>query len=436
MTDKAQADESPRGRPQGRDVASVLELDAQGWREGFAARRRIWFVVAAIGMLAAAAVVWIAFGGAANGVRYVVQKASRGDLTVVVTATGTVQPTNKVDVSSELSGIVRKVFVDFNSPVKVNQPLAELDTDKLDATVQSSRAKLAASRARVKDAEATVLEKRLDFDRKKALVVREVTTPRDLEAAKAALDRAIASLASAKADVGAAEADLELNETILTKACICSPIDGIVLQRNVEPGQTVASSFQAPVLFTIAEDLRKMEVLVDVDEADVGKVSEGQDATFTVDAYPDRKFDARIREVRLGSEVVQGVVTYKAVLLTDNSDMLLRPGMTATAEITVQMIKDALTVPNAALRFTPPTEDDSAQRSGLVNRLISRFPRFRRPSRRQAAGPERTLWVLEDGNPVAVSVSVGATDGRRTQIVNGPIAPGQEIIVDAVQTGK
>jgi HlyD family secretion protein len=236
-------------------------------------------------------------------VKYVTAPAARGDLNVMVTATGSIQPTTKVDVSSELSGTVRRVLVDYNSPVTVGQPLAELDTDKLQATVASSRAKLNAARAKVIEAEATVVEKARDYERKKALAERQVASVHDLDAAKAAHERAVASLASARAEVGVAEAQLKLDETNLAKACICSPITGIVLKRNVDPGQTVASSLQAPVLFSIAEDLTKMEVQVDVDEADVGQVRVGQTAIFTVDAYPTRKFPAKIRDLRFASEV-------------------------------------------------------------------------------------------------------------------------------------
>ena len=224
--------------------------------------------------------VWWSSGGPSDALRYVTAPASRIDLTVIVTATGTVQPTNQVDVSSELSGTIRKVLVDYNSNVTVGQHLAILDTDKLKATAEAAKAKLAAARAKVADAEATVVEKKLDYDRKRRLADRQVTSEHDEEAAKAAYDRAVASLASAKADVDAAVADLKLHETNLAKTCICSPIDGVVLARNVEPGQIVASSFQAPVLFTIAEDLKQMEVQVDVDEADVGKVQKGAAGEF------------------------------------------------------------------------------------------------------------------------------------------------------------
>lgn len=247
--------------------------------------------------------------------------------------------------------------------------------------------------------------------------------------AKAAYDRAVAQHAMALADVGVAEADLRLNEINLAKACICSPVDGIVLKRSVDPGQIVASSLQAPVLFVIAEDLRHMELQVDVDEADVGKVKIGQKVNFSVDAYPDRKFPAEVRDIRFGSETVQGVVTYKAVLTIDNSELLIRPGMTAIAEVVVQKVDDALLAPNAALRFSPPST--SQQSRGLLKSLLPSAPAFRPPSKQEETGRNQRVWVLRDGAPVAVPVAIGATDGRRTEILRGEISPDQPIIVDA-----
>jgi HlyD family secretion protein len=307
-----------------RNITQVLGLEATGARP---TRRRV-IGYGAVGAALLVLVVWLAASSrSGSAVRYVTEPVVRSNLTVIVTATGSVQPTNHVDISSELSGTVRKVNVDFNSKVKVGEVLAELDTDKWVATVESSRARVAAAKAKVEEAYATSIEKERDLARKSDLSERKVVSMLDLDTARAARDRAVAALASARADVGVAEAELRLNEANLAKAKIVSPINGVVLKRDVDPGQTVASSLQAPVLFSIAEDLRQMEVQVDVDEADVGKVRQGQDATFTVDAYPDRRFSARIRELRYGSEVVQGVVTYKAVLSTDNSELLLRPGL-------------------------------------------------------------------------------------------------------------
>ncbi|MGE3916731.1 MAG: efflux RND transporter periplasmic adaptor subunit, partial [Hyphomicrobiaceae bacterium] len=357
----------PIDRRERQTIESILGASRDNGRRWLASAPR-WLIGAVLG-LAALLLVW-ATGSSSPTVRYVTEPVARGSLVVLVTATGSVQPTNKVDVSSELSGTVRKVLVDYNSLVKAGQTLAELDTDKLAATVASSRARLAAAKAKVSDAKATMLEKQQDVVRKRLLAGRQVSSTHDLEAAEAAFERAKAGVASAEADVGVADADLKLNETNLAKARIASPIDGVVLKRSVDPGQTVASSLQAPVLFSIAEDLTQMELQVDVDEADVGKVKSGQTATFTVDAFPERRFPAMIRDVRYASETIQGVVTYKAVLTIDNTELLLRPGMTATAEIRVTEIADALLVPNSALRYRPVAESQGQDRRSFLQRLL------------------------------------------------------------------
>lgn len=391
-------------------------------------RRGLKWVAIAVSAILLLALVWY-FGGKSNAVNYVTEPVARGNLTVIVTATGSVQPTNKVDVSSELSGTVRKVFVDYNSPVKAGQVLAELDTDKLIATLNSYRAKLVAAKAKVAEAEVTSGEKERELARNTALAKTQAVSARDQDQALAARDRAVTSLESARADVTVAEADVQTNETNLAKASIISPINGVVLTRSVDPGSTIASSLSAPVLFSIAEDLKKMELRVDVDEADVGKVRAGQDATFGVDAFPDRKFPATIRDVRYASETTQGVVTYKAVLNIDNSELLLRPGMTATAEIKVTEVKDALLIPNASLRYAPPAADTTASRS-LLSRLLPGPPAFRAAAPREDAGQNRTVWVLRDGEPAQVKIVIGASDGKRTEVQSGDIQAGQAVIVD------
>ncbi len=419
--------DKPTDTKQSRNIEAVLNAGASSAARVSTLRIVRWGAVALTGAVLIALGASLSSNGKA--VRYVTEPVVRGGLTVIVTATGSVQPTNKVDISSELSGTVRRVLVDYNSQVSAGQVLAELDTDKLKATVDSSRARLAAARARVTDAEATVTEKERDLIRKRALSSKQFTSTHDLEMAQAAYDRAIAGVASTQADVGVADADLKLNETNLAKARIASPIDGVVLKRNVDPGQTVASSLQAPVLFSIAEDLKQMELQVDVDEADVGKVGIGQNALFSVDAFPDRKFPAVIRDVRFASETIQGVVTYKAVLTIDNSELLLRPGMTATAEIKVTELKDIVLVPNAALRFSPATTEPAAKQS-IIRRILPGPPRFRPASQKEETGPNRTIWVLRNGVPAAVKVVIGPTDGRRSQIVSGDVAATQAVIVE------
>lgn len=262
--------------------------------------------------------------------------ATRGDLTVSVSATGNLKPTTQVDVGSELSGIIDSVAVDANAHVSAGQILAQLDTARLRDQTEKSRSAVTAAEAQTRLAEATAREAELALQRLRGIArLSGGTLPAraDLDAAEAAAARAQAAVASAAAVTAQARAALRSDETNLTKASVRSPIDGVVLARKIEPGQTVAASLQAPVLFTIAYTLSQMELDVDVDEADVGSVREGQEATFTVDAYPARVFTARVRRVDLGSQVKDGVVSYVAVLDVRNDDLALRPGMTATAEI-------------------------------------------------------------------------------------------------------
>ena len=408
------------------DIQHILETASSSVTTLGASFKRPLIGIAMAGILLIAGV-WI-FKGAASTVNYVTQPVTRGDLVVIVTATGSVQPTNKVDVSSELSGTVRKVFVDYNSEVKAGDVLAELDTDKLTATLNSSRAKLAVAEAKVVEIQATVRQTERDLGRHKSLLDTHAVSAREHDTALAAYERAIATLRSANADVDVAKADLELNDTNLSKASIRSPIKGVVLTRSVDPGQTVASTLQAPVLFSIAEDLKQMELQVDVDEADVGKVHVGQSATFGVDAFPDRKFPATIRDLRYASETIQGVVTYKAILNIDNSELLLRPGMTATAEIRVTEVKDALLVPNTALRYAP--ESTTTDQRSLLERILPGRPNFRAASRREDTGADRTVWLLRERTPTPVAIAVGASDGRRTEVKSGDLAAGQAVIVD------
>jgi HlyD family secretion protein len=413
------------------DVEAVLGVGRTGKAGPIRRFFRILITLAIVAGLAALGWMWFG-GGATQTVRYTTEPVTRGDLTVVVSATGSVEPTNLVEISSELSGTVRSVTVDYNSEVTEGQILAELDKDKLEAEVQSSRAALLAAEAQVTNAEATLYEAEEEHKRKQALSTRNVASVYDVQKAKADFDRAAAALSIAKADVDVAKADLRLKEINLGKSSIVSSIKGVVLSRNVDPGQTVAASLEAPVLFEIAEDLREMEVQVDVDEADIGELREGQSATFTVDAYPDSTFVGTVEMVRYGSEVVSNVVTYKAILATENAALLLRPGMTATADIVVREEKDVLLVPNAALRFTPPAEPEEDSRS-LISQLLPGPPARRTSTRNESDGS--TVWVLKNGVPEAVAVETGASDGSRTMIVSGELAAGDPVIVDS-ETGN
>jgi HlyD family secretion protein len=395
--------------------------------------------------LAAALVVLVAIyaisqrDGAAK-VRYTTEPVTRGPLTVTVTATGNLEPRNQVDIGSELSGTVRLVNVDVNDEVKRGQVLATLDTERLKAQVLQAESALASAQARVMQAAATAKEARANYQR--LLKVRELSnnklpSQQDLDVSEATVAQADGERAAAEAAVAQARASLATIRTDLGKADIRSPIDGVVLVRSVEPGQTVAASLQAPVLFTLAEDLKKMELHVAVDEADVGSVEVGQQATFTVDAFPSRTFEAKITQVHFASSDTKssssssssqssststGVVTYETVLEVDNSDLLLRPGMTATAEIVTTRIDDALLVPNAALRFTPSSVAQSnqanANQRGPLSALMPQFaPRRPGTNQRDSARRFGRVWALQGQEPVPVMIKPGATDGRNTQVL-------------------
>ncbi len=420
------------------DIAQTLGIDQQ---TAGRTRATFWVVAAIVTVLVAGgAIFFLADKG--GPIQYRTAEVQRGNLTITVTATGTLEPTNQVEVGSELSGIIETVEVDYNDCVKAGQVLAKLDTDRLEPKVLQSQAALESAQAKLLEAEANVLETRNELKRLKRLAElskKKLPSQHDLDAAEAAFKRAQAEEDSAKAIVSQAQATVDQDQTDLAKAVIRSPINGIVLERHVEPGQTFAASFQTPVLFTLAEDLSQMELHVDIDEADVGQVQAGQDATFTVDAYPARRFSARILKVYYAPQVVQDVVTYEALLTVDNSQLLLRPGMTATAEIITKRVEDAILVPNGALRFTPPAPEAETSRRGrsMLRAILPGPPR--RPAKQRkvlhAGKSEHRVWTLRDEQPVAIPVTIGSSDGHMTEVVAGDLKPGLPLLVDVVRPG-
>jgi len=382
--------------------------------------------------------------GTADGIRYETEPVMRGDLVETVSATGTLVPVNEVEIGSEISGTMLSVEVTFNDRVTNGQVLARIDTSRLSAQVQQSEFALEAARAKVLEMEATLKEADAQLTRLRQVHVisgGQVPSRNELDTQAAAVSRARASVASAQAEVFKAQAALDVTRSDMEKAVIVSPIDGVVLSRKIEPGQTVAASFEAPVLFTLAEDLAKLELQVDVDEADVGRVREGQDATFTVDAYPDRHFPAVITQVRYGSKTTEGVVTYTTVLKVSNDDLFLRPGMTATATITIRKVENALLVPNAALRFEPPQEPAGVPEEGtggkrsLISSILPGPPRRdRRTNGTRVSGPP-TVHVLEGGRLLSVQVTTGLSDGIQTQVTGGSVEPGMHLVT-AVKAGR
>ena len=404
----------------------------------FSKRLKRYLIVALVVILAVAVVIIWKMAGKTTAPQYKTEQVQRGELTVIVTATGTLQPTNTISVGSELSGITKSVEVNYNDRVKIGQVLARLDTLKLEAQITQSKAALESAKAKVLQTQATVSETQAklgQFQKVRELSNGKVPSQSEMDAAEAGFERAKADAASSLATVTEAQATLQANETNLSKSVIRSPINGVVLTRSIEPGQTVAASFQAPVLFTLAKDLMQMELHVNVDEADVGKVQEGQKATFSVSAYPNRTFEARITQARYASTTTSGVVTYETVLKVNNTDLSLRPGMTATADITVKKVLNAILVPSAALRFSPPVQQEEKSSTGLVGSLLPRPPSgTQQPT--TTNGKQQRVWILKNSQLSPVSITTGSTSGGLTEVLVGNLQPDMEVVVDVITGAK
>ena len=423
----------PTQTDQGATLSELLKTESSG-----RLKRRLLWLAGALVVLVGAGLLFFLPGEQAAGPRYRTEPATVGTLVVKVSATGNLQPTNNVQVSSEQSGIVTEVLVDDNDRVVKDQVLARLDLSKLEDAVAKSRASLVAAEAQVLQAEATVAEARAALARFRQVAELsggKVPSRAELDTAEANLKRAEAGEASARASVTQARANLQSDVTNLGKATIRSPIDGVVLTRSVEPGQTVAAMFQAPVLFTLAEDLAKMELQVDIDEADVGQVEVGQQATFGVDAWPGRKYSGVITRVGYGSQTKDGVVSYPTVMAVANDDLSLRPGMTGTADIVTVTREDALLVPNAALRFSPATAGPAATGpgGGFVGKLMPRPPRQAPKVQAPPSDGKPRVWVLRAGQPTPVEVQTGASNGQLTEITGGPLEAGAEVITETLE---
>lgn len=332
-------------------------------RRGLRIPRAVWITALVIG-LAILAVVGCQMRPKPVKDPYRFASVEQGDITRSVSASGTLQALITVDVGSQISGQVTKVLADFNDEVKAGQTLAIIDPQTYQSRVAQSQADIAAGQASVRQAEATLANAQADYNRKKAMVDQGIYAPTVLDQATAALKVGQANVAAARARVGQSQAALRIQRTDLGRTTISSPIDGIVVDRKVEPGQTVAASLQAPVLFTIAQDLSKVEVKISVDEADVGQVQEGQTVRFTVDAFPDDTFEGIVTQVRKQPTTEQNVVAYTVIAEADNPQKKLLPGMTANADVVIDTRRNVMKVPSAALRWTPPSED--AQRTGAV----------------------------------------------------------------------
>jgi HlyD family secretion protein len=357
--------------------------------------------------------VFILFRGKGNEPKFRTEKVVRGDIEMAVTATGTVNPVTTVLVGTQVSGTIKNIYVDFNSPVKKGQLIARIDPALFEAQVNQAKANLLSSKANLDKAEATSVDAKRTMERNKELLAKNLIAQSDFDTAETNYETAKASVSAAKSQVAQSEAALNSAETNLYYTKIVSPVDGIVVSRNVDVGQTVAASFQTPTLFSIAQDLTKMQIDTNVDEADIGNIKVGQDVEFTVDAYPDITFKGKVWQVRNAPITVQNVVTYDVVIQVDNPELKLKPGMTANVSIIVSIKKNVLKIPNAALRFKPAEKvKTGAQQKGSG------------------------VWILEQGNPKRVSVSLGISDGSYTELISGNIKEGQELIVESLTQAK
>ena len=411
------------------DIEDVLKVNVQ----------QTWWQRSSRWLIAAAIILAVALGGGlwwwlaqagATAIQYTTTAAKTGDIVVTASTMGTVEPITQVEVGSEISGTVTVVNVTYNDHVEAQQVLAEIGTEQLNDQANRTKSLLDSARASIIDRQATLMQANRDLSRVGLLAVRGLASSEELEKAQTLQLQASAALAVASAQAEVAAADLASDQTQIEKASIRSPIAGIVLDRNIDAGQTVAASLSSPVLFTIADDLSLMHVIVDVDEADVGVVKEGERATFTVEAYPDQVFDAEVVQLRYAPTTVSGVVSYKSVLSVDNSALLLRPGMTAAAEIVTDEISGALLIPNAALRYAPTTTV-ALTGGGLFGGGVTAQPPVGTTTVAAVPANQKQIWVLKSGVAEEVTVVTGLTDGSWTVVASGDLAIGDLVVTDS-----
>lgn len=367
-------------------------------------------------------------------------KPDRGTIAAKVTATGTLSALVTVEVGSQISGRIQEIYADFNSPVRKGQVLARIDPQLTEAAVNQARANFIEAQSNYNRIRVQAALAQKQFERTRQLAEQRLIAMADLDTAQANLDTARAQVEGARASMQRAEASLKQAEVNLGYTTIVSPIDGVVISRDVDEGQTVAASLQAPTLFVIAQDLRQIQVDASIAEADMGKVRAGMKAEFTVDAYPEERFEGTVRQVRNSAVTVQNVVTYNAIIDVENPELKLKPGMTANVSLIYDERENALRVPNAALRFRPATgtgartdrrmgAGSASARSGMASQ--SEGARPGRPGNAEAAENRRTIWVLEAGKLKPVRIQTGLSDGNVTEVVSGELSEESALVVDA-----
>ncbi len=397
--------------------------------------KRGHFIAAALFLMALLGVGFWRFGDGGKESAYTTAPVQKGDITQIVTATGSLSAVITVQVGSQVSGTIEKLDADFNTQVKAGQVIAVLNQDKFKAAADQARANLLAAQANVAKTKVSVEDGKRTLERNKELRKRELISQSELDAAQTAYDAAMGQLDVNKAQVAQAQAALSQAAVDLANTVIRSPVDGIVVSRNVDVGQTVAASLQAPTLFLIANSLSKMQVDSNVSEGDVGNVWVDQEVGFTVDAYPARKFKGTVLQVRNAPIMVQNVVTYDAVVGVDNKDLLLKPGMTANLEFLVSKKSGVLKIPNASLRFRPPSEKTPtpaaarppADAGGEARGGRRNSGETSRGGARQ--GREGTIYLLKDQKLAPVKVRFGITDGSYTEVVEGEMKEGEQVVL-------
>ena len=378
--------------------------------------------------------------------QYKTVRMERGSIVSTVSATGTLNAVVTVQVGTQVSGTISKLFVDFNSKVGKGQPIAQIDPALFLSAVQQSRGNLLNAQASLAKAQVTLADAKRTLGRNRQLLDQGIVSQSDLDGAQTAYDSALAGIAAAEAGVIQNRGALKQAETNLAYATIRSPVDGIVVSRNVDVGQTVAASFQTPTLFTIAQDLTKMEIDTSVDESDISRVKVGQSATFTVDAYPDQQFTGTVIQIRNAPVVTQNVVTYVVVIGVANKELKLKPGMTANVSVQSQSKENVLKVPSAALRFKPKDESGKGDTSKVVPASAGRDPKAmaaKGDARGAAAkapggkGRSQTIYLLKaEGKAVPVPVGIGISDGSFAELADGAVGENDEVIVEQVTQAK
>ncbi|NUO08022.1 MAG: efflux RND transporter periplasmic adaptor subunit [Candidatus Brocadia sp.] len=375
------------------------------------------YIIIGILCLAAITVAAIFFFGNTESIQYKTEKIDRGNISKSVTATGTINPVRTVIIGSQVTGLISKLYVDFNSEVKAGQIVAQIDPVPFEHQVKKAEATLATAIASLEKAKVNSQNNRRNYHRSKQLFAKRVISIEELDAVRTTYKAGLADVKLAEAQVLQAKAALEIAKTDLEHTVIVSPLNGIVISRNVDVGQTVVSSFQTPILFNIAEDLEHMQVNTNVDEADIGMVKTGQDAKFTVDAFPEDIFEGKVVEIRMAPVIFQNVVTYDTIINVDNTSLKLKPGMTANTSILTARAENVLRIPNAALRYTPlEILRNETDKKAFIDRKFARKT-------------SSHIWVLENGKLKQIAVILGIGDDSFTEILEGDIKEGQEVVI-------